>query len=202
MAPLYRTPPCPGSPCSWVCGLPTVWLRSSSLEKMPTPFPWSVDLCPASELDKQSFPVCPPIRCAVSRIINFVPAFSFCPLETFLLSNRGKSQGHWASSFQPLVVSWLGFLVFTQVVLCRAALRCPVVFSSFQPHGLQSTRLLCPWDSPGKNPAVGCHALLQVIFPTQGLNSSLLHSRQLLYHLSQEGTPPSKLPRFNSWAGN
>ena len=30
-----------------------------------------------------------------------------------------------------------------------------------QPHGLQPTRLLRPWDSPGKNTAVGCHFLLQ-----------------------------------------
>ena len=29
----------------------------------------------------------------------------------------------------------------------------------FEPHGLQPTRLLCPWDSPGKNTGVGCHAL-------------------------------------------
>ena len=29
-------------------------------------------------------------------------------------------------------------------------------------------RLLCPWDSPGQNTGVGCHALLQGIFPTQG----------------------------------
>ena len=29
-------------------------------------------------------------------------------------------------------------------------------------------------DSPGKNPGVGCHALLQEIFPTQGMNPSLL----------------------------
>ena len=31
-----------------------------------------------------------------------------------------------------------------------------------------SIRLMCPWDSPGKNTRVGCHALLQGIFPTQG----------------------------------
>ena len=31
-----------------------------------------------------------------------------------------------------------------------------------------------PWDSAGKNTGVGCHALLQGIFPTQGLNSHLL----------------------------
>ena len=35
------------------------------------------------------------------------------------------------------------------------------------PHGLQPTRLLCPWDSPGKNTGVGCHSLLQEIFPSQ-----------------------------------
>ena len=32
---------------------------------------------------------------------------------------------------------------------------------SVQPHGRQPTRLLCPWDSPGKNTGVGCHFLLQ-----------------------------------------
>ena len=32
---------------------------------------------------------------------------------------------------------------------------------SVQPHGLQPTRLPCPWDSPGKNTGVGCHFLLQ-----------------------------------------
>ena len=37
-------------------------------------------------------------------------------------------------------------------------------------------------DSPGKNTAVGCHSLPQGIFPTQGLNTHLLHSRQILYH--------------------
>ena len=44
-------------------------------------------------------------------------------------------------------------------------------------------------DSPGKNTGVGCDALLQGIFPTQGLNPGLLHSRQILYHLSHQGSP-------------
>ena len=35
---------------------------------------------------------------------------------------------------------------------------------------LQPARLFCPWDSPGKNTGVGCHFLLQGIFPTQGSN--------------------------------
>ena len=46
-----------------------------------------------------------------------------------------------------------------------------VVFDSLRPHGLQPTRLLCPWDSPGKSTGVGCHSLLQGIFLTQGSNS-------------------------------
>ena len=45
--------------------------------------------------------------------------------------------------------------------------------NSLRPHGLQSTRTLCPWDSPGKNTEVGGHPLLQQIFPTQGSNPSL-----------------------------
>ena len=52
---------------------------------------------------------------------------------------------------------------------------CSIVSYSFRPCGLQPARLLCPWDSPGKNTGVGCCFLLQGIFPTQGLNPRLLH---------------------------
>ena len=41
------------------------------------------------------------------------------------------------------------------------------------PHRRQPTRLCCPWDSPGKNTGVGCHFLLQGIFPTQGLDPGI-----------------------------
>ena len=44
---------------------------------------------------------------------------------------------------------------------------------------------LCPWDSPSKNSGVDCHALLQGIFPTQGLNPGLPHCRQILSHPSR-----------------
>ena len=44
-------------------------------------------------------------------------------------------------------------------------------------------------DSPGKNTGVGCHVLLQGIFPTQGLNPGLPHSRWILYCLSPQGSP-------------
>ena len=54
----------------------------------------------------------------------------------------------------------------------------------FATAGLQPSRLLSPWDFSGKNPGVGCHALPQGIFLTQGLNLGLLHCRRVLYHLS------------------
>ena len=38
----------------------------------------------------------------------------------------------------------------------------------------QPARLLCPWDSPDKNTEIGCHFLLQEIFPRQGPNLRLL----------------------------
>ena len=57
------------------------------------------------------------------------------------------------------------------------------------PYGLQPTRLLYPWDFSGKNTVVGCCALLQGIFPIQGLNPGLLQSRQILYCLSHQGSP-------------
>ena len=58
----------------------------------------------------------------------------------------------------------------------------------------QSCLTLCdPMDCrlpgfSGKNTGVGCHFLLQEIFPTQGLNLGLPHCRQMLYHLSHQGS--------------
>ena len=52
-----------------------------------------------------------------------------------------------------------------------------------------ATRLLCPWNSLGKNTVVGCHFLLHRIFLTQGLNPGLPHCRQTLYRLSNQGSP-------------
>ena len=60
---------------------------------------------------------------------------------------------------------------------------------SLRPHGLQLVRSSVHGDSPGKNTEVGCHALLQGIFPTQGSNPGLPHCRWILYHLSHQGSP-------------
>ena len=48
-------------------------------------------------------------------------------------------------------------------------------------------------DSPGKNTGVGCHALLQGIFPTQRSKPGLLRCRQILHHLSTRGAPRNVL---------
>ena len=57
--------------------------------------------------------------------------------------------------------------------------------NSLQPPGLQPSRFLCPWDSPGKNTGAGCHFLLQGIFLIQASNPCLL----CLLHL-QAGSLP------------
>ena len=53
-----------------------------------------------------------------------------------------------------------------------------------------------------KNTGVGCHFLLQGIFPTQVLNPGLLHCRQILYCLSHQGSPVSALNHSYSAPGN
>ena len=55
------------------------------------------------------------------------------------------------------------------------------MFDSLRPCGLSPAKLLCPWDSPCMNTGMGCHALLQRIFSTQGLNHvSFLSGRFLV----------------------
>ena len=62
-----------------------------------------------------------------------------------------------------------------------------VMSDSLRPHGLQPTRLLCPWNSPGKN--IEDHSLLQGIFPTQGSNSHLLHWQADSLPSEPQGSP-------------
>ena len=57
-------------------------------------------------------------------------------------------------------------------VFPKCVLSCSVMSNSLWPHGLQPTRLLCPWDFPDKNPGVGCRFLFKRIFLTQGYKGS------------------------------
>ena len=76
-----------------------------------------------------------------------------------------------------LCLTW--FLQTSIIYIFCAVLSLSVVSDSLQSHGWQPARLLCPWDSPGKNTGVGCHALIQGIFPAQGSNSGLPRCRQI-----------------------
>ena len=50
-------------------------------------------------------------------------------------------------------------------------------------------RLLCPWNSPGKNTGVGCDSFLQGVFLTHGWNPGFPHCRQSLERLRHQGSP-------------
>ena len=71
-------------------------------------------------------------------------------------------------------------------MLCLVTQSCPTLC---EPMGCSPPGSSVHGDSPGKNTGVGCHALLQGIFPTQGLNPGLPHCRQILYHLSYHRSP-------------
>ena len=70
--------------------------------------------------------------------------------------------------------------------LCLVAQSC---LTLWDPTDCSSPGFSVHWDSPGKNTEVGCHALLQGIFPTQRSNPGLPHCRQILCHLSHGGNP-------------
>ena len=81
------------------------------------------------------------------------------------------------------LISWIALCCCSCCFVAKSCL------TLLQPRGLQLARLLCPWVSKGKNSGVGCHALLQGIFPTQGSNPGLLHCREILYHLGNQRRP-------------
>ena len=60
-----------------------------------------------------------------------------------------------------------------QVPACMHAKSLQLCLTLWDP--MDPARLLCPWDSPGKSTGVGCHFLLEGIFPIQELNQHLLH---------------------------
>ena len=86
------------------------------------------------------------------------------------LYTSGEIQNNTSSLKNKLTISQNGK---HRVTVCICV--CSVASNSLQTHKLESTRLLCPWNFPGKNTGVGCHFLLHRLFLTRGLNLSLLH---------------------------
>ena len=144
------------------------------LEFTQTHAHWSSDgIHPAHPLSSPSPPT-----------FNLSQHQGFFPVSQ-LFSSGGQSIGASASA-SVLPVNIQGWLPLGISLYCPM-LSHSVVSDSLWPHGLQPARLLCPWDSPGKNTGVDSHDLLQGIFPTQGSNPGLPHCRWILYHLSHQG---------------
>ena len=104
---------------------------------------------------------------------NFSQVFIFSEYPLFQLIHRKSS--------------W-NFEVFC---LCACILSCFSPVWLFEILWTAASRLLCPWDSPGKNTGVGCRALLQGIFLTQESNlclRRLLHCRLIFYHWATDET--------------
>ena len=75
--------------------------------------------------------------------------------------------------------SFFYFLLITGSWMCMLAKSFQVVSDSLGPYGQQPTRLLCPWNSPGKNTGMGCHVFFQWMVPIQGSNPESLTSPAL-----------------------
>ena len=136
------------------------------------------------------------------------PGLPHCGWILYHLSHRGSSRiQEWVAylssqgSSRPrnqTGVSCIAGRFFTswatrEVIRLSVSVGRLVVPNSLQPNGLQPTRFLCPWDFPVKDTGVGCHFLLQGVFPTQGSNPGLLHCRQILYQLRYKESPIIRL---------
>ena len=109
---------------------------------------------------------------ALSPIIAFSFLVILGSVSTVVMSPPPQSQGWTVAVLSPPQSS--------------VQFSCSVVPGSLRPHGLQPTRLLRPWHSPGKDTGVGCHFLLLGIFPAQGSNPGLLYCKQILYQLGHK----------------
>ena len=116
-------------------------------------------------------------RAHLHSCIHFV-AYTWNPYTNFLFSNQQDRYKHLRYKYGLFLILYKLFLwIFIVHAVYSVA---SVMSNSLWPDGLQPTKFLCPWASPGKTTEVGCHALLQGIFPTQGSKLHLLHCRWIL----------------------
>ena len=88
-------------------------------------------------------------------------------------------------------------LYSTAAFACLVAQSCPTLCN---PMDISLPRLLCPWDFLSKNTGVGCHFLLQGIFPAQGSNLYLLghlHCRRSPYGRATGEAPATVFDAIN-----
>ena len=122
--------------------------------------------------------------CKTDRVAEISHLFILLPYFFFLiiyLKNFKQPRFITQSQPHPHLCLW-------QILCC--CISCSVMFNSLRPHGVQPARLLRQRNFPGKHTGVGCHFLLQGIFPTQVMNPCHL----CLLHW-QAGCLPSGPPR-------
>ena len=118
--------------------------------------------------------------------------------KDFLNTDRQTSAGWWAERKKlqtrksPEMAEAKGNQthIAEDAVLCLVTQSCPTLCD---PMDCSLPGSSVHGDSPRKNTGVGCHALLQGIFPTRGSNPRLLHCKSILYHLSHQESCQCKL---------
>ena len=139
---------------------------------------------------------------SVLKIEKWAPKYNGSKTQTINLSCLNDKQQQSSSlisrdsivRLETAVGVWRYSLMFSLLSL---------VSNSLQPHGLEPTRLLCPWDFPGMNTRVSCHFLPQGIFPTQGSSSCFLYWQAefffFFYHWAEREVPwrRSQRKKFN-----
>ena len=132
---------------------------------------------------------------ATSLLLSRVREGNGNPLQCSCLENPRDGGAWWAAVYgvaqSRTRLKWLSIVSISR----------SLVSNSLRPHGLKPARLLCPWDSPGKNTGVGCHFFLQGIFLTQGWSLCLLHCRWVLYHWATREASCTPLPGHEFLAG-
>ena len=92
---------------------------------------------------------------------------------------------------------WKSSEIFCSAICC-CGLVAQLCLTLLQPHGRQPSRLLCPWDLPGKDFGVGYCALLQGFLPTLGWNLHLLRWQASSLPLSHQGSPRFTFSGFSN----
>ena len=123
------------------------------------------------------YQICEDLHLGLSSLQNWI--LVVLAIQSVTLLQQLKLRRHsWAKS-KPSYHTIMCVCVYTCTPTHSVS---SIVPNSLRLHGLYPTTFLCPWDSPQKNTRVGCHTLLQGIFPTQRWNLHLLHCKQILYH--------------------
>ena len=145
------------------------------------------------------------VSCSLTKLrcLQFAPAWVlwlFSPALAAAGENWTESAPHPRPSFaappagEPVSPGELEFSLWKgnpfSLIVCVSH---SVVSDSLRPHELYPARLLCPWNSPGKNTGVDCHSLLRRIFLTQGLEPWSPASQAESLPLELQGSPAVQL---------